>query len=277
MIDNSKKKELFVQTLTRAYNHQEYVHFLQELLNDVQIVAPTRFNEEHSSLSRVIAGHYHIGNYKGADGKKMALFAVQLKNKGYVENARSSQRAFIKKLLDNSGCDGALAAFFTMEKDASGRERPADKWRLSLIRMEYGFADGKLNTKLTPAKRYSYLVGEGEPCHTAQERLYGMFVQDDINPGLAELEEAFSVDTVTKQFFNDYKEKYLAVKEYLENTPDFMAETERCGFTSEQFTKKLMGQIVFLYFIQKKGWLGVSAFPTRLTEKAGAQVSTSIS
>ena len=268
MIDNSKKKELFLQTLTKAYNHQDYVRFLQELLNDVQLVAPTRFNKEFSSLSGIIAGHYHIGNYKGADGKKMALFAVQLKNKGNVENARSSQRAFIKTLLDNSGCDGALAAFYTMEKDANGQERPSNKWRLSLIRMEYGFADGKLSTKLTPAKRYSYLVGEGEPCHTAQERLYGMFVQDEVNPGLAELEEAFSVETVTKQFFNDYKEKYLAVKEYLETTPDFMAEAKRCGFTSEQFTKKLMGQIVFLYFVQKKGWLGVSVFPVRLTEKA---------
>ena len=267
MIDNSKKKELFLQTLTKSYNHQEYVRFLQELLNDVQMVAPTRFNKEFSSLSGIIAGHYHIGNYKGSDGKKMALFAVQLQNKGNVENARSSQRAFIKTLLDNSGCDGALAAFFTMEKDANGQERPSDKWRLSLIRMEYGFADGKLSTKLTPAKRYSYLVGKDEPCHTAQERLYDMFVQDEVNPGLAELEEAFSVETVTKQFFNDYKEKYLAVKEYLEDTPDFMAEAERCGFTSEQFTKKLMGQIVFLYFIQKKGWLGVQAFPVRLTEK----------
>lgn len=267
MTDNSKKKELFLQTLTKAYNHQEYVRFLQELLNDVQMVAPTRFNKEFSSLSGIIAGHYHIGNYKGSDGKKMALFAVQLQNKGNVENARSSQRAFIKTLLDNSGCDGALAAFFTMEKDANGQERPSDKWRLSLIRMEYGFADGKLSTHLTPAKRYSYLVGKGEPCHTAQERLYGMFLQDNVNPSLAELEEAFSVETVTKQFFNDYKEKYLAVKEYLEGTPDFMAEAERCGFTSEQFTKKLMGQIVFLYFIQKKGWLGVQAFPVRLTGK----------
>ena len=267
MIDNSKKKELFLQTLKNAYNHQGYVRFLQELLNDVQMVAPTRFNKEYSSLSGVIAGHYHIGNYKGSDGKKMALFAVQLQNKGNVENARSSQRAFIKTLLDNSGCDGALAAFFTVEKDATGQERPSDKWRLSLVRMEYGFADGKLSTKLTPAKRYSYLVGKGEPCHTAQERLYGMFVQDEVNPGLAELEEAFSVETVTKQFFNDYKDKYLAVKEYLEATPDFMAEAERCGFTSEQFTKKLMGQIVFLYFIQKKGWLGVQAFSKYLTEK----------
>ena len=267
MTENTKKKELFLNTLTSAYNHQEYVRFLQELLNDVQLVAPGKFNKEYSSLSAVIDGHYHIGNYKGSDGKKMALFAVQLQSKGNVENARSTQRAFIKSLLDNSGCDSALAAFYTMEKDSYGQEQPSDKWRLSLIRMEYGFAEGKLSTKLTPAKRYSYLVGKDEPCHTAQERLYDMFVQDEVNPSLDDLEEAFSVETVTKQFYNDYEEKYLAVRAYLENTPDFMAEAKRCGFTSEQFTKKLMGQIVFLYFIQKKGWLGVQAFPVRLTEK----------
>ncbi len=266
-MENNQKKTLFLNTLTSAYNHKEYVHFLQELLNDVQLVAPGTFNKEYSSLSAVIEGHYHIGNYKGSDGKKIALFAVQLQNKGNVENARSTQRAFIKSLLDNSGCDSALAAFYTLEKGSNGQEAPSDKWRLSLIRMEYGFAEGKLSTKLTPAKRYSYLVGKDEPCHTAQERLYGMFVQDEVNPSISDLEEAFSVETVTKQFFNDYKDKYLAVKEYLEKTPDFMSEAERCGFTSEQFTKKLMGQIVFLYFIQKKGWLGVQAFPVRLTEK----------
>ena len=138
MIDNSKKKELFLQTLTKAYNHQDYVRFLQELLNDVQLVAPTRFNKEFSSLSGIIAGHYHIGNYKGADGKKMALFAVQLKNKGNVENARSSQRAFIKTLLDNSGCDGALAAFYTMEKRMEWNTKPLLQiFKFTLVSYEF--------------------------------------------------------------------------------------------------------------------------------------------
>lgn len=46
-----------------------------------------------------------------------------------------------------------------------------------------------------------------------------------------------------------------------------MNEANYRHFTSEQFAKKLMGQIVFLYFIQKKGWLGVDAFPIVMTEK----------
>ena len=57
------------------------------------------------------------------------------------------------------------------------------------------------------------------------------------------------------------------MREALENNEDFVTEAAHHNFTSAQFAKKLMGQIVFLYFLQKKGWLGVSAWPKKLTEK----------
>ena len=37
----------------------------------------------------------------------------------------------------------------------------------------------KTTEKLTPAKRYSYLVGEHEPCHTAISR-FGNFITNSI-------------------------------------------------------------------------------------------------
>ena len=83
--------------------------------------------------------------------------------------------------------------------------------------MDYEFSMGKVKEKLTPAKRYSYLVGKGEPCHTAKQRLYPIFMDDNTNPGIDELEEAFSVEKVTNEFFNLYKEKYIQLKEYLES------------------------------------------------------------
>lgn len=64
-----------------------------------------------------------------------------------------------------------------------------------------------------------------------------------------------------------YCEKYHELREYLESNEDFMQEAQIRNFTSEQFAKKLLGQIVFLYFIQKKGWLGVDAIPVTMTEK----------
>ncbi len=254
-----QKLKIFEGTLTQAFDHDRYVQFLRELLDNMRIVAPNREVKPWNTFSAAIDHYRHIGNYVGEDKKKVALFSVCLKNDKNLENARSMQRAFVKTLLESGDCAGALVAFYT-----SG---DLDKWRLSLVRMDYEFSKGKLSEKLTPAKRYSYLVGKGEPCHTAQERLYPIFVEDDLDPSLDELEEAFSVEAVTKDFFDKYREKYLDLKEFLDKNEEFTAEASSRSFNSEQFAKKLMGQIVFLYFIQKKGWLGVNAFPYKLSER----------
>ena len=256
---NEQKRNLFINTLTKAFNHEQYQWFINELLVNIMFVAPDKDLKPYNTFSSAIESYRHIGNYEDKANNKVALFTVCLKNDKNLENARSMQRAFIKSLLENSNCQGALVAFYTLGEQ--------DKWRLSLVRMDYEFSKGKLSEKLTPAKRYSYLVGKGEPCHTAQERLYPIFLSDDHNPSLDELEDAFSVEAVTKDFFDKYREKYLDLKDYLDNNTEFITESESRGFDSEQFAKKLMGQIVFLYFIQKKGWLGVNAFPAKLSER----------
>lgn len=255
----NRKLEIFESVLTSPFNNDSFVGFVREFLNNVELIAPTKYNKEYSNFSFYVDGYYHIGNYISDDNNKIAIFSVCLNRGDTVERARSMQRNFVKPLIEKGGCAGALVAFFTKDEP--------DKWRLSFIRMDYEFSMGKVKEKLTPAKRYSYLVGKGEPCHTAKQRLYPIFMDDKTNPGIDELEEAFSVEKVTNEFFNLYKEKYIQLKEYLEFNEEFMNEAVYRNFTSEQFAKKLMGQIVFLYFIQKKGWLGVEAIPVTMTEK----------
>ena len=118
-----------------------------------------------------------------------------------------------------------------------------------------------------PDRRYSYLVGKEEPCHTAISRFHDFILNKNYNPTLADIEEAFSVEKVTKEFYLQYCEKYHQLREHLENNEDFRVESAQHNFSSAQFAKKLLGQIVFLYFLQKKGWLGVRAWPDKLTEK----------
>lgn len=255
----NRKLEIFERVLTSPFDNETFVGFVREFLNNIQLVAPTKYNKEYSNFSFYVDGYYHIGNYISDDKDKIAVFSVFLKKGETVERARGMQRNFVKALIERGGCEAAVVAFFT-GKDAT-------KWRLSFIRMDYDFSKGKITEKLTPAKRYSYLVGKGEPCHTAKQRLYPIFIEDNTNPGIDDLEEAFSVEKVTNEFFNLYKDKYIELKEYLESNEEFMIEATYRNFTSEQFAKKLMGQIVFLYFIQKKGWLGVEAIPVVLTEK----------
>lgn len=255
----SRKTDIFEAVLTNPYNHNSFVDFVREFLNDMDIVAPTQYKKVYNNFSYYVDGYFHIGNYQGDNGEKIAIFSVALKKGDSVERSRTMQRNFIKPLIEAGNCAGALVAFYTPEEP--------DKWRLSFIRLDYEFSKGKVTEKLTPAKRYSYLVGKGEPCNTAKQRLFPIFQDDTNNPGIDELEEAFSVEKVTNEFFQLYCEKYHELREYLESNEDFMQEAQIRNFTSEQFAKKLLGQIVFLYFIQKKGWLGVDAIPVTMTEK----------
>jgi hypothetical protein len=132
--------------------------------------------------------------------------------------------------------------------------------------MDYRLEEGKngrvkIKEELTPARRWSYLVGKNEKSHTAQSRLVPIITDDEHNPTLAQFEEAFNIEKVTKEFFEKYRDLFLRTKEELDELvlrnkrvkDDFVAK----GVNTIDFVKKLLGQVVFLYFLQKKGWFGV--------------------
>ncbi len=134
------------------------------------------------------------------------------------------------------------------------KEQPDLNWRNPEVK--------DVETRLTPARRFSYIVGEGESCHTAQTRFLGLLQDTETDPTLADLEEAFSVEAVTKEFFTKYVELFQAIHTALEKLAakdsTLRDEFKAKGVSAVDFCKKLMGQIVFLYFLQKKGWLGVA-------------------
>jgi type I restriction-modification system DNA methylase subunit len=172
------------------------------------------------------------------------------------------QRNFIAWYLNGSRGDelkdAALVAFVspTMED-----------WRFSLIRMDYRFEEGKggrvkVRQDFTPARRWSFLVGKNENSHTAQSRLAPIIADDAHDPTLKDLEDAFNIEKVTKEFFERYRELYFRVKEELDKIVDnagrVREDFEKKNVGTVDFTKKLLGQVVFLYFLQKKGWFGVA-------------------
>ncbi|MBZ0191096.1 MAG: Eco57I restriction-modification methylase domain-containing protein, partial [Candidatus Kuenenia stuttgartiensis] len=121
--------------------------------------------------------------------------------------------------------------------------------------------------EFTPARRWSFLVGANETSHTAQSRLVNMLANDEHNPTLKELEQAFDIETVTEEFFREYRGLFIRTKEELDKivetgfkpvSTSLKKEFESKGVDTVNFAKKLLGQIVFLYFLQKKGWFGVA-------------------
>ncbi|MBR0288888.1 MAG: hypothetical protein IJQ82_07905, partial [Selenomonadaceae bacterium] len=239
------KQQIFEDVLQSSYSLEKFVRFAREFFTDLRI-SSTRLQKPSQNFSEHIKEFYTLGRQND-----IAVLAVNLQKDKSVERARSVQRNFVKTLIeDETAVDGAIVAFYS---DAA-----PEKWRLSFVRLDHKFVAGKGGKiTITPAKRYSYLVGENEPCATAYQQLFPLFVNDSAVITLDDLEEAFSVERVTKEFFDKYAEKFYQLKDYLENNPEFKAESQAHGFNAEQFAKKLLGQIVFLYFLQKKGWLGV--------------------
>ncbi len=241
----SRKQQIFEDVLQGAYSFDKFARFSTELFTGLKISSDSP-HKPPQNFSEHIKEFYALGRQGD-----IAVLAVNLQKDKSIERARSVQRNFVKMLIeDDIAVDGAIVAFYS--------DAVPEKWRLSFVRLDYEFVAGKGGQiTITPAKRYSYLVGENEPCATAYQQLFPLFENDSAAITLDDLEEAFSVERVTKEFFDKYAEKFYQVKDYLDNNSEFKAESQAHGFTAEQFAKKLLGQIVFLYFLQKKGWLGV--------------------
>lgn len=243
-----------LEILQHKFNIDEYKKFCMQFLNLTkdQLVLLKEQKIGYPVYRDYVYSYFKIADYTDNDGKTMMVLAIKLINTKAAERARSMQRNLVARLLEDFSIEAALVAFYS-DEDTS--------WRLSYVNLDYEFTAEGLKKKLTPAKRYSYLVGQNEPNHTAKEQLKNIYLDDKNNPSIKEIEEAFKIEKVTKRFFDEYRDKYLELKEFLEDNDEFVKESDRLGFTSEEFSKKLMGQLAFLYFLQKKGWLGVKAVP----------------
>lgn len=91
---------------------------------------------------------------------------------------------------------------------------------------------------------------------------------------------AFNVERVTRRFFDEYKRLFHAVRERIAaENPGVQIGPLRRNLTTDQaslhaFTQQLLGRIIFLYFIQKKGWLDsnpdfLAGLYRRATEQEG--------
>ena len=93
------------------------------------------------------------------------------------------------------------------------------------------------------------MLGKNEPCTTAASRLIELANKKNYGSiYLTDVTDAFSVERLNKEFFNGYKAQY---KKFV----DTLSDTKQ----HRDYVKKLLGRLVFLQFLQKKGWMGVPA------------------
>ncbi len=259
-MNREQSRELVRDTFTHAFERDKFRRFAKELVNRYDESKAQIWSRQYilDAFKEHIDRYERVATYSAPDGDKLDILIVYLTKESKLERARTALRNFVAHhLKSRDDKDAGLVAFVSPSEQT---------WRFSLVRMEYetelteaGVAQAKLN--LTSARRFSYLVGEGESCHTAQSRFLALLKETGEPPTLDQIAECFSVETVTKEFFNRYYALFQGLKKAVERiaaTDKVVGDVFRSkDINSDDFAKKLLGQVVFLYFVQKKGWLGV--------------------
>lgn len=255
------------QILESPYNRKVWKGFLQAQFTNNKLNAEDRtISLSDKTLSKQCLS---LGNYEINEYTKIGIFEVELNEKVNITRNRVALRNLLKDLTKQVA--GAMVVFVQ-----------GDKWRFSYIskRKVKNTVTNEIQDKETAPKRYTYLFGKNEKALTAairfdkliqkqQENIFQFLTLDDF-------EEAFSVEKLSKEFFKNYKEAYEDFVQFLTgkrygkkgnkyveqviHEPDWQltALFNKDEKQARDFCKRMMGRIVFLYFIQKKGWLAVA-------------------
>jgi len=256
-MDKNTATNLIESTFNQAFDETRFELFAKNFLNDVEPKSNSYSGQYiWDDYKEHVNTYKRIGKYIDPDGEALDILIVEVKSVLKLERARTALRNFVIKHLVKFEKDYALVAFYSKQDEGAD-------WRFSFIKLEHqAFVDeekGKVKTRkeFTPAKRYSFLVGKYEKAYTAKNQLLPLLQNVSSNATIEEIESAFSIEKVTDEFFSQYKDLFVKLYEHFENDAAIQNELVKSNIDTSRFTKKLLGQIVFLYFLQKKGWLGV--------------------
>jgi hypothetical protein len=244
---NEKIYNLFKQ----RYNQNNWKQFLGEAFAKSRLFATPEIltGIDSNVASQVQKLGYITLNENGIE-RQIAVYEVTLAQGIILERNRVGLRNLLRKYWKD--IDAAFIAYHRPE---------TPNWRFTYVSELTGYdADGEFVKIKTEPKRYTYVLGEGESTRTAAER-FTVIATKGSKATLDDVKEAFSVEKLSKAFFDEYKKHYNIFCDFMVSKPN-IRQTIFNGKEKgiRDFNKKLLGRIVFLYFIQKKGWLGVPVF-----------------
>lgn len=194
-------------------------------------------------------------------GSGLKVFDITVGDEKKLENNKVGIQSIVRQYI--AQFEGALIIFH--HKNVENQE-----WRLSYVEKRTNAKDS------TPAKRYTYILGKNHPAKTITDRFtYLAEKTKKTSLIIPDLTDAFSVEALSKEFFDRYREFYADLVEYIsgvryvkkggtfveEKTKNansaYKAAFNGDGKLVRDYVKKMMGRLVFLHFLQKKGWLGV--------------------
>jgi len=185
---------------------------------------------------------------------------------GQVQMARN--RVGIQQLIRRIMDTHSLAFMLFHYEDGGVESQESWEWRFTFCHK------GASQTDTTSSKRFTFLLGPGQHCRTATDN-FQRLIDKRGAVEVKDIEDAFSVEALNKEFFDKYRQHYATFVEYITgkryvkqggkweekqvSEPNAQLREQFCGDEKRvrDYVKKLLGRIVFLHYLQRKGWLGV--------------------
>lgn len=187
-----------------------------------------------------------IGNIEFNNSDELIVFACKYNGILSERSSKKKQFEISKLVLKEDFKDGAIFVFY----DESG------KFRFSFIRRNW---DGKADKKYSPWKRFTYFVNPEEHNKTFRQRIGNCTFKD-----LDSIQEAFSVEKLTKEFYNDLFKWYqwTLTTEVGITFPNDTATSDDDRVKLEEQMIRLITRLLFVWFIKQKHLVPDELFKT---------------
>lgn len=249
--------------LQKKYLRENWQTLLPQMLPGVELFEqPQEFPLTNDRERTIATARRQFGRARLADGKTVAFYEIDVAAKVDLLRNRVALRELVARCIDEVSAH-AVFAFFVQ----SGNHA----YRLTYAAKESRLGDDlKIHTEQTATRRFTYVLGPGEKRRTAALRLAALS-EKNTAAELHDVTDAFSVEKVNREFFDTYKLHYQKFCEHLiaGDAPAKVFDISLRGLDEKardralkparDFVKKLLGRLVFLHFLQKKGWLGCPA------------------
>ena len=231
-----------------SFNLAQWYGFLQHFFNATELKStPERIIDNTSDEG------YYLGNIDTTDSYRIGLFQYNIV-KGSVANKRVGLRNLVKSFINPTWgeFDAALVVFDS-----------GDHWRLSFI--------CDIKGESTSPKRYTYVFGSDDLLYRTPIERFNFLKKKGVS--FENLKTAFSVEALSDEFFDKYREQYADFIQYITGKrfvkvgskweekvldPPNLVLMQAFNHNEKKirdYVKKMMGRITFLHFLQRKGWM----------------------
>jgi hypothetical protein len=224
--------------LAQSYDRARWLDTLGKTLPRTEIfAAPQPVPAETTRAESIV----QLGKVHLAGQRNLALLEVTVGDRVDLLRNRVGLRQLVARYIDQAEYHGVLAIF---------HQRDAKDYRFTFAAREAVLdAGGQLVRHETAPRRYSYLLGPNESCRTAAERFALLAARGD-RAEIKDIVEAFNVDKLNREFFADFRKAFALV------VTDLLARNQGWARAeAEAESQTLLSRLLFLYFIQRKGWL----------------------